>query len=179
MHPLLALCLAAPVLAVLCWKDCRSRTLPNAWNVALALVALAVRFAGEGVGGMLDGALGGLVCGAFLLLPFLLRSAGGGDVKMLFGCGVLTGFRLCVAELLFVSLIGLAVAVFMMFSRRVSLARLRHGFRCIFDWRYDRKAGRAGLPSVSDERVRVPFGIAIAIGTAVTLAYAAYLRTSP
>ena len=134
----------------LCWKDCRSRTLPNAWNMALALVAFAVRFAGEGVGGILDGALGGLVCGAFLLLPFLMRSAGGGDVKMLFACGVLAGFRLCVAELLFVSVIGLAVAVFMMLSRRVSLARVKHGFRCIFDWRYDRRAGRAALPPVSD-----------------------------
>lgn len=98
---------------------------------------------------------------------------------MLFACGALAGFRLCVAELLFVSVIGLVVAVFMMLARRVSLARLRHGLRCVFDWRYDRRAGRVGLPPVSDERVRVPFGIAIALGTAVTLAYAAYLRNLP
>ena len=179
MHPVLTLCLAAPFLAVLCWKDCRTRTLPNAWTFALTVLAIVMRFAGEGVGGLWDGALGGMVCGAFLLLPFLMRAAGGGDVKMMFSVGVLTGFRLCVAELLFVSVGGLAVAVFMMLSRRVSLARVKHGFRCVFDWRYDRVAGRAALPPVSDERVRVPFGVAIAIGTVAALVYAAMLEAAP
>jgi len=179
MHPLLTLCLVAPILAVLCWKDCRTRKLPNAWTFALALLAFAIRFAGGGVGGLVDGALGGLACGAFLMLPFMMRAAGGGDVKMLFAVGVLAGLRLCAAELLFVSVIGLAVAVFMMLSRRVSLARIKHGFRCVFDWRYDRAAGRAALPSVSDERVRVPFGVAIALGTVATLVYAAYLEATP
>ena len=127
----------------------------------------------------MDGALGGLACGAFLMLPFMMRAAGGGDVKMLFAVGVLAGLRLCAAELLFVSVIGLAVAVFLMMSRRVSLARITHVFRCALDWRYDRAAGRAALPPVSDERVRVPFGIAIALGTVATLIYAAYLEASP
>jgi Flp pilus assembly protein protease CpaA len=71
--------------------------------------------------------------------------------------------------LLATSFAGLLVAIVMICMRQVTAARLKHAFRSLFDWRYDRKAGKAALPPKDDERARVPFGCAIAIGTWATL----------
>jgi len=179
MHHILAICLAAPLLSVLCWKDWRTRTLPNALTFGLAILGFGWRIWADGMGGVVDGVLGAVAGGLFLLIPFLMKAAGGGDVKMLAAVGVFTGLRFCVAQLMFVSLAGLALATVLVAARAVSPARLKHAIRCFFDWRYDRVKGRASLPPRSDEGGRAPFGIAIAIGTMAALAYAAWLEANP
>lgn len=176
MTPLLTICVVTPVLAVLCWNDCRYRRLPNVLTFGLAVLGLVWRFVFGGMGGAVDGLVGGLVCGLFLLLPFLLGGAGGGDLKMMFAAGIFTGLRYACAEMLFVSLTGLLLAVIMLICGWVNPARLKHWLRSVFDWRYDRKAGAASLPPRSDEKGRVPFGVAIAVGTIVTLIYAYFLE---
>ena len=82
----------------------------------------------------------------FLFIPFLLKSAGGGDVKMMLATGVIVGFRYSFAEMLFVSIAGLALAIVMMCFGKVTAKRLVHYLRIILDWRYDRKKGEEGLP---------------------------------
>ncbi len=176
MNQILTICIITPILAILCWKDCKYRQLPNVLTFGLAALCLIWRFWQEGVPGLIDGLLGGIVCALFLLIPFLMKGAGGGDLKMLFATGIVTGLRLCFAELLFVSLSGLALGLIMMIFGWVSSNRLKHYLRSVFDWRYDRKAGKAVLPEKNDERSRVPFGVAIAAGTIITLLYAYYLE---
>ena len=63
-----------------------------------------------------------------------------------------------------ISLAGLLLAVVMLLMRRVNTARLKHYLRCLFDFRYDREAGRNAMPPPDTEACRVPFGVAIAIG---------------
>lgn len=167
------LLLAAPWLVALCVSDIRWRLLPNALTLGGAAAGLAALWGAGGLAVMLDGLAAGALCGLFLLLPFVLRAAGGGDVKMLFACGVVAGMRLMAALLVFMSFAGLALAVVMAVAGRVDLARLKHWGRCVFDWRYDRRAGRAALPPRESERGRIPFGVAIAAGLVVALAVAA------
>ena len=69
--------------------DLRWRSLPNWLTLGGALVVLVVRFATGGAAGFTDALAAGAVAGAFLLLPFLMRGAGGGDVKMLFAAGAI------------------------------------------------------------------------------------------
>lgn len=176
MSYLYTLCAVLPCMVILCWQDCKYRKLPNVMTLGLGGIALIARLLTGGFPGSLDGVLGGLVCGAFLLIPFMMKSAGGGDVKMLFAAGVITGFRFAFAELLFVSLSGLLVGVVMLCCGRVAFARLRYYLRIVFDWHYDRRKGAAELPPKSDERTRIPFGVAIAAGTVITLLYAYYLE---
>ncbi len=178
MFPILTICVATPLLAVLCWKDCKYRLLPNALTGGLAILGIVWRFAFGGVPGLVDGLLGGLVCAAFLFIPFLLQGAGGGDLKMIFAAGVFTGLRFCCAEMLFVSLAGLVLGVAMLVFGRVDGARLKHVMRSVFDWRYDRKAGARNLPERQDEKTRVPFGVAIAVGTIFTLLYIYFMETA-
>lgn len=151
-------------LVALCVADLRSRRLPNALTLGGAAVALVLHAMAGGGLGVVDALEGGLVCAALLLLPFLLQAAGGGDVKMLFAVGCFFGSLRAIGALFWISIAGLALALVFLVFGRVDRSRLVHYARCVFDWRYDRKAGRVALPPKSSERARVPFGLAIAAG---------------
>jgi prepilin peptidase CpaA len=161
--------LLTPWLAVLCIKDIKTRRLPNVWTLGGLAAGLTVQFGWGGAASLLDGLSAAGVCVLFLLLPFLVRAAGAGDLKMLAACGAFVGMKQVLLLLLAVSFAGFFVAVAMIITRKVGMTRLKHAMRCLFDWRYDRVAGRAALPPKEDEGNRIPFGVAIAIGTWATL----------
>lgn len=149
--------------------DIRHRLLPNWLTLGGAVAALAVRIWGQGIPGLVEGVAAGTVAGVFLLLPFLMRGAGGGDVKMLFAAGIMAGWGRLIPLLWFMSLSGLALAVVMLVGNRADGARLKHYARSLLDWRYDRKAGAEALPPKESARVRVPFGVAISAGLILAL----------
>lgn len=162
--------LLTPWLGYLCWSDATSRRLPNALTLGGLAAGLCVQAGWYGWPGLKGGLWSAAVAILFLLFPFLLRAAGAGDVKMLAACAAFLSLIEMPFFLIAVSFSGFFVAVAMLLMRQVSSARLKHCFRSLFDWRYDRKAGRQALPPGDDERARVPFGIAIAIGMWATLA---------
>ena len=155
--------------AILSWFDCKERRLPNWLTISGAAVALAWRLGYGGWALAADGLVSAAAAGLFLLLPFLLHGAGGGDVKMLFAAGAIVGLSRLLAMLMVTSLAGVVLGVVMLATGRLDGARMKHGIRCLFDWRYDRKAGAAQLPPKESERVRIPFSIPIAAGMVVSL----------
>ncbi len=167
--PLYMLLGITPFLAVLCYYDCRFRRLPNYLTLTLALAALAWRLGEGGMPFFMNGLAGGIVCGLFLLLPYFMHGAGGGDVKMLFAAGCALGLGRCAILLMLMSLAGVVLAVFMLIFNKVNAQRLKHYFRVLFDYRYDRIEGRKNLPDKNDEKSRIPFGVAIAAGCWLTL----------
>lgn len=166
---LILLFLLTPWLVVLCRSDIRCRRLPNVWTLGGLVGAFAVRGGWAGWSGVADAAAAGGMCVLFLLLPFLVRAAGGGDVKMLAACGAFLGVERMFPFLISVSFAGFIVAVVLVVVRPATGARLMHGLRVLVDWRYDRAAGRTALPARTDEKGRVPFGVAIALGVWMTL----------
>ena len=81
----------------------------------------------------------------------------------------MVGFPAVLPMLLISSLSGLALGIAMRLAGALDGARVRHFFRCLFDWRYDRAEGRKSLPDREDEKARVPFGAAISVGIWTTL----------
>ncbi len=156
---------------VLAWSDCRTRRLPNAWTLGGAAVALVFRLAYGGWPCLVDGFAAGAGAGAFLLVPFLLRGAGGGDVKMLFAAGAMVGWGRLFMLLWATSLAGLAMGLAMLAFGQLDGARLKHFVRCAFDWRYDRKAGAAGLAPKDSARFRIPFSVPILAGLIAALVW--------
>ncbi len=153
----------------LCWHDCRERRLPNWLTIGGALVALTWRLGYGGLESLVAGFAAAALAGLFLFIPFLLHGAGAGDVKMLFAAGAIVGWPQLPVLLLATSLAGVAVVVVMLIGKRLNPARLGHWTRCLFDWRYDRAAGRVGLPAADSEEVRVPFSLAIGAGLLFSL----------
>lgn len=90
---------------------------------------------------------------------------------MLFAVGCVMGLRQAPAVILFTSLAGLILMAVMVIWGHTDSRRLKHYVRSLVDWRYDRKAGAAALPPKSTEKCRVPFGVAIAVGTWVALLF--------
>lgn len=167
------LTLAGAVLwaAALSREDCRSRRLPNAWTVGGAAVALVFRLGYGGWAFFLDGFAAAAAAGAFLLLPFLMRGAGGGDVKMLFAAGAIVGWARVFALLWATSLAGLVMGLVLLAFGQLDGARLVHYGRCLCDWRYDRAAAAAALPPKDSSRSRIPFSVPIAVGLVVALVW--------
>lgn len=149
--------------------DCFSRRLPNGLTLGGSAAVLLGRWAVGGADSAADGLAGGVLAGAFLLVPFLMRAAGGGDVKMLFAAGCCVGLSGVFPMLVVTSLAGFVFGVGMLLFRRADASRVWHILRCLFDWRYDRAAGRRGLPPRDNEAARVPFSIPIAAGLMLTL----------
>ena len=156
-------------LLALCWKDWRERRLPNWLTLGGAAVALVWRLGYGGGELFIDGFAAACLAGFFLFIPFLLQGAGGGDVKMMFAAGAIVGWNNLMPLLLFTSFGGILVILLMLLCKKLDTARLQHYMRCVFDWRYDRRRGKEQLPPADSERVRVPFSLAIALGTSLPL----------
>lgn len=168
-NPLYILFALTPFLAALCFYDCRYRRLPNLLTLPIAVVSLAWRLGEGGTSLFMNGLWGGVLCGLFLLLPYFMRGAGGGDVKMLFAIGCALGLNRCGALLMLMSVSGVVLAMVMLVFNKVDGRRLKHYVRVVFDFRYDRVEGRKNLPDKHDEKNKVPFGVAIAAGAWLAL----------
>jgi len=114
--------------------------------------------------------LTGLFSMLLLLLPFFVRAAGAGDVKMIFAAGIFAGPGNFLNLTLLISIAGLVLAVVMMITKTVDSSRVKHICRCLFDFKYDRAEGKKNLPPKDSEACRVPFGIAIGAGLVMNLA---------
>ncbi len=154
---------------VLSFGDIRERRLPNFLTLGATAVALVWRFGYGGWPFFLSGFVAAALAGVFMLFPFLMRGAGGGDVKMMMAAGAIAGIERLVSMLWFISLAGVIMGVIMIFLGKLDAARLKHYFRCCCDFRYDRRAGAATLPPRESERVRMPFSIPIGIGLLIAL----------
>ena len=164
INSLIILALITPWLAMLCYYDSLYRKLPNIMTLGGGIIVLVARFAIGYLPCFVDGVLGGIISGLFLIIPFLLRGAGGGDVKMIFAVGCIFGVGKVFDLLIYISFSGFFLVIFMLLVGMANGSRLKHYFRSIFDWRYDRQKGRESLPARDSESTRVPFGIAIAMG---------------
>ena len=160
---------ATPWLFALGMCDWRTRKLPNQLTLGGAAVIAVSSFFCRGVPPIGNALLGGAIAAGLLVIPFLLRAAGGGDLKFLFAGGLLVGFPAVFPMLMLTSVFGLLLGIAMQIAGLVDPARLKHFLRSAFDWRYDRAEGRKNLPPRENERCRVPFGVAIAAGIWVTL----------
>lgn len=160
--------LCIPWLIFLSVNDVRKHELPNKIVLAGFLVAVPMALA-VGMDYFLFSLVTAFLSSLFLLLPFFLRAAGAGDVKMLFAAGFIAGPANTLNLILLISLAGLVLALLMLFLKKTNPARVRHYWRCLFDFTYDRAAGKAALPPAEDESCRVPFGVAISAGLLLNL----------
>ena len=152
--------------------DVGTRRIPNFITVGGMAVALVVRLSMGGVDSLLGGLLGALL--AFLLtFPlFMLRSMGGGDVKLLTAVGAFLGPYNTFIALLATALLGGLLAIVVSLQRRRLGASLTGTFTVMRGLALKAISGGEvdAVPTLETEgALTVPYGVAIAVGAVIGL----------
>lgn len=166
----------AALLMIAIWFDVRERRIPNTlvangiiWG--LALQTLAPR--GDGLFAFWWGGLGasqallGLAAGLALFMPLhLLRAIGAGDVKLLAMVGVWLGPKMLLGAALLTLLAGGVIAIVVMLASRSSRQVLTNVRVMLTTALVGVQAGRlAPLDAPASSGIRLPYALAIAVGT--------------
>jgi prepilin peptidase CpaA len=154
------------------WLDWRSRRIPNWLTVSGFFVGIVLNTCRAGWRGAVSGLEGAGLALVILLPLVLMRGLGAGDWKLMGGLGAMLGPQVFLRVLLASVLVsGVMAIVLMIREQRVkrtlrNLAVLVHGFLSF---------GLRPSPEISLDNpslLKLPFGIAAAIGTLVCFAQA-------
>jgi prepilin peptidase CpaA len=147
--------------------DLRTRRIPNALTVSGIVVALAFRGL-LGGGAFVDGLLGAGFAFMIMLPLFAMRGIGGGDAKLLIVVGAFLGPGGFFVALLATAVVGGVMSLGAAVRSGVILPALFNtGGLLMWVFTLGRRGERTTLASRG--AVSVPYGVAIAIGSAVAL----------
>jgi prepilin peptidase CpaA len=145
--------------------DVRGGRIPNRLTYSAIGCSLLLRFAVLGWSGLKSGLFAALIAGLILSLFFVIRAMGGGDLKLMSAVAAWTGVERTGSVLLAAALAGGLLAIlYMAFGQSI-----RGTFKNVFTLTYYRiRSGLRPHPVFNIDNpkaLRVPFGVAIAMGT--------------
>jgi Flp pilus assembly protein, protease CpaA len=105
--------------ALACWTDLRKRLIPNALTVSYACGGLLYHGAAFGWKGLAESLIGGVAGMAPLLLMYVLKGIGGGDVKWFAAFGVWSGASFALQLVVHSILAAGVIALIMLLIRRI------------------------------------------------------------
>ena len=141
------------IASIACVTDLRTRRIPNVLTFGAALGAFLYQFAGGGVEGLGDAALGWLVGAAIFIVPFALGGLGGGDVKLLAALGAWLGPADVVFLALYAGLAGGVMALVVAAIHGYLGTALRNVKLLLTHWRV---AGIEAVPAITLEHSAGP-----------------------
>lgn len=168
--------LAASMLGAMAF-DLGARRIPNrlvlaGTGLAFALHAVAVITGSPALaGGRWWAPLAGFGTGLAVLMPlYLLRATGAGDVKLMAMIGAFIGAPATLGAALCTLVAGGLLSLVFMFGRGVAAQTLDNVRFLLTDWTLRTGGGRrAGLAPLQTTAARLPYAVAIAVGTAASL----------
>jgi prepilin peptidase CpaA len=146
-------------------KDALGRRIPNWLTYSGLIAALLVRIALGGWSELRAGLAGMLIAGGIFFLLFLLGGMGGGDVKLMAAVGAWVGFDQVGIFLMVSALAGGLLAAGYMLVHKQIFETLRNTVELV---RHHLTAGIEPHPTLNVQQagtLRLPYGVAIAIGT--------------
>ena len=146
--------------------DITTHRIPNLLTYPSWLVGLFLGLFYGGLPGLANAGLGFVACFVPLLLMYIGRTVGGGDVKLMGGVGALLGFPAGLNALISSILVGgFFAAVILLWQGRL-IPILRYAMSKIWSKVY---TAYVPLPPPPEHKDAFPFGVAIALGTYLTL----------
>ena len=146
-------------------QDVRTSRIPNWLTYGGLLAALMLRSSVLGWPGLKAGLFGLLAAGGLFYVLFLLGGMGGGDVKLIAAVGASVGINQVVPILIWAAIAGGILGVaYALFSQQL-WATLLNTFELV---RHHVTSGLRPHPVLNIQQpaaMRVPYGLAIALGT--------------
>jgi prepilin peptidase CpaA len=156
--------------------DVRSARLPNRLTYSAIFAALVLREAFGGWAGLKSGLLGVGIAGGIFCVLYVMGAMGGGDMKMMAAVGAWIGSTHILTVLIVIALAGGVLALVSMIFNRNLIQTVRNAVRLVM-FRFT--AGLEPHPEMNLQAPgsrRVPFGVAIAMGTLFCAANSAWWR---
>jgi prepilin peptidase CpaA len=169
--------LLAALLVIAVMVDLRARRIPNrivlvGMGLAIVLHTLAMLTASPSLAGREWWApLAGLATGFALLMPLhLMQAMGAGDVKLMAMVGTFIGASATLTAALYTLIAGGLLSLAYMFGRGVASQTLANVRFMLTDWALRASTGQgARFAPLHTTAARLPYGVAIAVGTAASL----------
>ncbi len=161
--------LLIPLTVAIAYYDVRYRRIPNKLVLITLIGGIAINVFFGGLNGALS-SVGGCALGlGLMLIPHVLGTMGAGDVKLFAAICAVLGLPMVIPAFIAVVLTGGALALYTMIRSGTVFSTL-HGVIRIFvglfpGW----EMPRFTVPP--DRRHTIPYGVAITIGTLVSLAF--------
>ena len=152
---------------VAAWWDLRTRRIPNGLTLPVLVGALCLHSALHSGQGLLLSLAGAAAAGALLLPGYALRFTGAGDVKLLMAVGALVAFPAGLAVGLVSVAVGGVLGVIVALSKRRLLEVLGRSAG-LGRWLVHR-AAKVPLARPEASGLRLPFGVAIGLATAMVV----------
>jgi prepilin peptidase CpaA len=157
-----------PIAIIVIYFDVRYRRIPNIVVLATLIAGLGINTALGGWHGTLVALQGFALAFVPMLMLHLFGAMGAGDVKLSGAVGAVLGVNLVPSALIVIVMLGAALALYSMIKSRTVFSTL-HGVLRIFvgiipGWEMPRFA----VPS--DRRHTIPYGVAIVMGSLITIA---------
>jgi prepilin peptidase CpaA len=163
--------LAAGVAVTAAVYDLRYRRIPNALTMPALLSGIVLHTVRSGWDGLLFSLWGMAIGGGVLLAFCIVGGMGQGDVKLMGGIGALVGSRLALSVLIFMGIAGGIMAMGKLavsYRRRYRIEKKRK----LTSARSGATVGSAGEGRQAGDnpmKETMPYGVAIAAGTIVSL----------
>lgn len=149
------------VMAICAFSDLATGKIFNQITYPAAALGLILALVAGGLPELGQHAIGLLVGFLPFFVVFLFRGMGGGDVKLMGAAGAIMGYPLIVGGLFHTILVGGVIAVSVMLWKGVLWRGIRNSLWTVVTWVLPMQTQHLD-PANSQ---RVPFGVAIALGT--------------
>lgn len=159
--------LLTPLSAAITYYDVRYRRIPNRLVMVTLAVGLAMNATVGAWSGLRASLFGCLLAFGLMLALHIFGAMGAGDVKLFAAIGAVVGVNSVLATFLVVVITGAVFAVILMFragTARVTMQRVLLILAGLAPgWKIPR------FPAPADQRQTIPYGVAIAFGSLISL----------
>ncbi len=149
--------------------DVRSRRIPNLITFPAVLLGLILHATLGGWRQLATAAAAGLICGLVFFVFYLAGGMGAGDVKLITAAGCIAGLPLIGHLLLWTALAGGVMAIGLALYRRQLTTVLRNVGAIVAHHRVMGLTPHAQFNISNEQTLRLPYALAIAVGSALTL----------
>ena len=168
-YPALAsVILLLPLAAIISYTDVRYRRIPNTYVLVTLVSGLLLNTIFGGLHGLLTSVGGFGLAFLLMLILHVFGAMGAGDVKLFAAIGSVVGLKLVVPTFFVVVLTGGALAVVTMFRAGTVRETLWRVVQIFVGFLPGWEMPRFSVPA--DRRHTIPYGVAITLGSLISLA---------
>jgi len=165
---LVQITLLIPLAIIIAYYDVRYRRIPNPFVLATLISGIAINAIFGGLAGVWASFAGCAIGFVLMFMLHLFGAMGAGDVKLFAAIGAVTGAHLILPTFVVVILTGGVLAIVSIIRAGVVMTTMQRVLQILVGLLPGWEMPRFAVPS--DRRHTIPYGVAITIGSIISIA---------